>query len=73
MRVEHRGGDRFVINVRGHLVSVDQPVRDGGDDTAPTLTELFIASLASCVAFYAGRYLARHNLPTEGLAVEATI
>lgn len=72
MRVEHRGGDRFDISVRGHIISVDQPVKDGGDDTAPTPTELFIASLASCVAFYARRYLARHHLPTEGLAVEAT-
>ena len=72
LRVEHRGGDQFDINVRGHVISVDQPVKDGGDDTAPTPTELFIASLASCVAFYARRYLARHDLPTEGLAVEAT-
>jgi len=72
MRVEHRGGDTFDINIRGHVVRVDQPVKDGGEDTAPTPTELFIASLASCVAFYARRYLARHNLPTDGLAVEAT-
>jgi len=72
MRVEHRGGDQFDISVRGHVITVDQPVKDGGDDTAPTPTELFVASLASCVAFYARRYLARHSLPTEGLAVEAT-
>jgi LmbE family N-acetylglucosaminyl deacetylase/uncharacterized OsmC-like protein len=72
MRVEHRGGDTFNIIVRGHVITVDQPVKDGGDDTAPTPTELFIASLASCVAFYARRYLARHHLPTEGLAVETT-
>ena len=26
MRVEHRGGDRFDISVRGHIISVDQPV-----------------------------------------------
>jgi LmbE family N-acetylglucosaminyl deacetylase/uncharacterized OsmC-like protein len=72
MRVEHRGGDKFDINVRGHTITVDQPVKDGGVDAAPTPTELFVASLASCVAFYARRYLARHNLPEEGLAVEAT-
>jgi LmbE family N-acetylglucosaminyl deacetylase/uncharacterized OsmC-like protein len=72
MRVEHQGADRFDISIRGHVISVDQPVQDGGDDTAPTPTELFIASLASCVAFYARRYLARHGLPTQGLAVEAT-
>lgn len=72
LRVEHRGGDKFDITVRGHVVRVDQPVKDRGEDTAPTPTELFIASLASCVAFYARRYLARHDLPTDGLAVEAT-
>lgn len=72
LRVEHRGEDRFDIRVRGHDVSVDQPVSDGGEDTAPTPTELFVVSLASCVAFYARRYLARHGLPTEGLAVEST-
>ncbi|MEP7017124.1 MAG: OsmC family protein [Actinomycetota bacterium] len=72
MRVEHTGGDSFAINIRGHVINVDQPVSHGGDDTAATPTELFVASLASCVAFYARRFLARHNLPTEGLAVEAT-
>jgi len=72
MRVEHSGGDSFAINIRGHVITVDQPVSHGGDDAAATPTELFVASLASCVAFYARRFLARHNLPTEGLAVEAT-
>lgn len=72
IRVEHKGGDVFEIDVRGHLVHVDQPVDAGGSDAAPTPTELFVASLASCVAHYARRYLARHDLPTDGLAVVAT-
>ena len=71
VHVVHRGGDRFDINVRGHVIRTDQPAGDGGEDTGPTPTELFIASLAGCVAFYARRYLSRHKLPTEGLAVEA--
>jgi putative redox protein len=70
--VRHLGGDRFAIEVRDHVVNVDQPVVDGGEDSAPTPTELFVASLASCVAHYARRYLARHDLPTEGLAVTAS-
>jgi putative redox protein len=69
--VHHLDGDRFAINVRDHTFTVDQPVADGGTDTAPTPTELFVASLASCVAFYARRYLARHQLPTSGLTVMA--
>ena len=64
------GGDRYRIRIRGHEVLVDQPVDDGGEDTAPTPTELFVAGLASCVAFYAGRFLRRHDLSAEGFAVE---
>ena len=71
VRVDHLTGDEFTIGVRGHRLTVDQPVAAGGRDTAPTPTELFVAGLASCVAFYARRYLARHDLPTEGLAVDA--
>ena len=70
--VSHLGGDRFEIAVRGHRITVDQPEAMGGDDTAPTPTELFVASLASCSAFYARRYLSRHDLPVEGLRVETT-
>jgi uncharacterized OsmC-like protein len=71
VRVDYESGDRFRIAVRQHTISVDQPASDGGEDTAPTPTELFIASLASCVAFYARRFAARHDIPTDGLAVTA--
>ncbi len=69
MTVRPLGNDRFAIDVRGHTLLVDQPPDAGGEDTAPTPTELFIAGLASCVAFYARRYLARHDLASEGLSV----
>lgn len=69
LTVRHLGGDEFAIDVRGHTVLVDQPVEDGGNDAAPTPTELFLAGLASCVAFYARRYLARREIATEGFAV----
>lgn len=71
IRVTHLGGDRFELAVRQHKLQVDQPAEDGGEDTAPTPTELFVSSLASCVAFYVRRFLTRHDLPTDGLEVEA--
>jgi uncharacterized OsmC-like protein len=69
LSVRHLEGDRFAIDIRGHTLWVDQPVDAGGCDSAPTPTELFVAGLGSCVAFYARRYLARHQLPSDGLAV----
>lgn len=69
---EYRGRSRFDLHVRGHKVTVDQPVGDGGTDHGPTPTELFVASIAGCVGYFASRYLQRHELPTAGLAVSAT-
>jgi len=69
LEVSHVDGDAYAIEVRGHRLLVDQPEDAGGQDTAPTPTELFAASLASCVAFYAGRYLHRHGLDRTGLRV----
>lgn len=71
VHASHFGDDRFDTQVGGHTITVDQPLGDGGTETAPTPTELLVASLASCVAFYARRYLARHGLDTHHLAVHA--
>jgi putative redox protein len=71
VQVAYVEGDKFEVAVRQHRFRVDQPVADGGEDTAPTPTELFVSSLAACVAFYARRFLARHDLPTQGLSIEA--
>jgi len=69
--VEFLGVETYEIAVREHRVRVDQPLRDGGADQAPTPTELFVGSLAACVAFYAGRYLSRHGYQRDGLRVRA--
>ena len=71
MDVRYVAGEPYEVSVRGHRVLVDQPAEAGGLDAAPTPTELFVASLATCVAFYAGRYLTRHGYGRDGLAVSA--
>jgi uncharacterized OsmC-like protein len=71
LAVTWQGGDRFAASVRGHQVLVDQPEADGGEDSAPTPVELLVASLTTCVAHYARRYLRRRELPQEGLVVAA--
>jgi putative redox protein len=69
--VGYLGGEAYEIRIRDHRIRVDQPLDAGGDDGAPTPTELFVGSLAACVAFYAGRYLTRHGLSRDGLDVQA--
>ena len=56
LSVRHLGGDRYDTHVRGHWLVLDQPA---SGDAGPTPVEAFVASLAACAAFYAGRFLAR--------------
>lgn len=69
--VDWEEDDRFTIMVRGHRIVVDQPHDAGGGDVGPTPTDLLLASLASCVAFYSRRYLRRHHLDATGLTVSS--
>lgn len=62
-------GDHYSIDVRDHRIYVDQPLDAGGEDTAPTPTELFMAALAACTAHYGGRFLKRHGIDRAGLRV----
>ena len=70
MDVRFISGEAYEVAVRGHRITVDQPADAGGADKAPTPTELFVASLATCVAFYAGRFLTRHGYTRDGLGVD---
>src|SRR6266571_3765578 len=62
---------RHDITSGAHRVVTDQPIEDGGQDAGMSPVELFVGSLASCVGYFVGRYCARHQIPCEGLTIEA--
>ncbi|GGV32118.1 OsmC family protein [Streptomyces spectabilis] len=67
--ITHISGQAYAVFIRDHELTVDQPFTAGGDDDGPTPVELFVSSLATCVAYYAGQFLRRHHLPYENLRV----
>lgn len=71
LSVAYNGGARYDITSGTHRIVTDQPVADGGQDAGMSPVELFVGSVASCVGYFVGRFCARHDIPREGLAVEA--
>ena len=69
---QYLGDSKFEVAARGHRVICDQPIENGGSDEGMTPPEFLLASLASCVAYYAAQYLEARKLPTEDLAVKVT-
>lgn len=64
------GGVRFTADIRGHKVTVDQPARGGGEDSAPMPLELVPASLGTCVALFVQQFLVTRGLDPAGMTVE---
>jgi ribosomal protein S12 methylthiotransferase accessory factor len=63
------GGRRVDAQVRGHVVRTDQPVDNGGEDSAPSPFELFLASLGTCAGIFVQGFCARRGIPTDGIRV----
>src|SRR3712207_884040 len=53
------GTFRHVVDIRSHQLSTDEPLDQGGEDTAPNPQELLAASLASCTAITMEMYAQR--------------
>ena len=52
--------------------SARQPALAGGEGTAPSPFDLFLASIGTCAGYYALRFLQQRNLDTVGLVVTMT-
>lgn len=67
--VSFPGGVAVDATYRGHTIRTDQPVESGGDDAAMSPFDLFFASIASCMGFYALRFCQARSLSTDGLGM----
>lgn len=69
--VEFIGGKKLLATMGDTVMFTDQPVKDGGEGTAPTPFELFLNSLATCAGFYALKFCEGREISTDGLALRA--
>jgi ribosomal protein S12 methylthiotransferase accessory factor len=67
MTVTFPGGARVDAQFGSHTIKTDQPVRSGGDDSAPAPFTLFLASIATCAGIYVLGFCKQRGLPTDGV------
>lgn len=70
--VDYTNGVEFGVHARQHSLVCDQPTENGGSDRGMTPPELLLASLGTCVAYYAAEYLRTRGLDRSGLKVQVT-
>lgn len=51
------------------IVQTDQSVKDGGEATAPSPYEYFLASIGTCAGIYVLSFCAKREIPTESISL----
>lgn len=67
MEISFPGGKKVNAQFNGFTIKTDQSKKDGGDDTAPTPSFLFLASLGTCAGIYALNFCEKRKMDTEKL------
>lgn len=63
------GGRRVDALVGQHVVRTDQPRESGGDGSAPSPYQLFLASMATCAGIFVQGFCAKRSIPTGGIRI----
>ena len=72
MEITFPGGVKVNAQYHGFEVASDQPERNGGENTAPSPFDFFLASLGNCAGFFALRFCQQRDLSTDGLSLQLT-
>lgn len=69
IRVALRGQKKISGHFDGFEVMTDQPLKSGGEGSAPSPFDLFLASIATCAGFFVQSYCQTRQLPTDGIEI----
>lgn len=69
MEITFDGNKKIKASYNGFEIMTDQPVSAGGDGSAPSPFDLFLASLGTCAGIFAVGFLQSRKLSTEGFKI----
>ena len=68
------GGNKKVnSHYRGFTINTDQPENSGGDNTALSPFELFLASIGMCTGFYVLAFCQSRSISTDNIKITQTV
>jgi len=69
MKITFPGGKKVNAEFDGAVIKTDQPASSGGEGSAPSPFEYFLASIGTCAGIYALSFCQERNISTEGMSI----
>ncbi len=73
MNIYFPGGKKVYADFGEHTIKTDQPVRGGGEDSAPAPFDLFLASMGTCAGIYVLGFCQQRGIDTEGMTMTQSL
>jgi len=72
MEIIFEGGKVVTAHAHGHIIRTDQTVEQGGENSAPSPFDLFLASIGTCAGIYVKSFCDNRKIPTDNIKVIQT-
>jgi ribosomal protein S12 methylthiotransferase accessory factor len=67
MEITFEAGKVVTAFTNGHEIRTDQPADNGGENSAPSPFDLFLASIGTCAGIYVKSFCDKRQIPSEGI------
>lgn len=64
---------RVEAHYKGFVIQTDQPVKVGGDNSAPSPFDLFLVSIGTCVGYYVKAFCKQRKISPDGIYLEQSL
>ncbi len=69
MEITFNGGKVVAAKINEHTILTDQPLDNGGNDSAPAPFDLYLASIGTCAGIYVKSFCDNRNVPTDNIKI----
>jgi putative redox protein len=73
MKITFHGGKKVYAEYNGFIHKTDQPLANGGENSAPSPFELFLASLGTCAGFYVLSFCQQRGIDTTEIELRQSM
>jgi putative redox protein len=72
MEITFDGGKVITAHLNGHKIRTDQPVNNGGENSAPSPFDVFLASIGTCAGIYVKSFCDSRKIPSDKIRIIQT-
>src|SRR5665648_342418 len=69
MEITFDGDKVITAHLDGHFIRTDQPVKSGGQNSAPAPYDLFLASIGTCAGIYVKSFCDKREISSENIKI----